>query len=425
MKRKSKMLLYGWFVVFLGALFYCYEYLLRVSPSAMSSNLIGYFHLDGATFGNLQAYYYYIYVPMQLLVGILFDRYGPRRLLTLATFSCTAGIYIFASSHSILVAELGRFMMGFGSAFAFVGVLKLATIWLPPERFAFISGLAVALGMVGGITGDVVLTALVNTLTWQNTCFWAAGVGALLTLAMFLFVRDRNHHMRDMQDIQLHSAKLAWPELKKVIMSGQFWINAAIGCLLYLPLSAYAELWSIPFLKEAHHFSASQAANTNSLIFLGWAIGGPIVGFLSDALRKRPMLITAGAVASIATICAILYVPSPSLSTMRIFYFLFGMFSSAQVLTFAVAREISPKSLTGTALAGTNMVVMIGGFLVPVIGWLLDMVWNGTYLAHQVPLYTLSNFQFALSLLPILLGACLLLTFFLRETAGINLRKYQ
>lgn len=419
MKKKQKILL-GWFVCFLGALFYCYEYLLRVSPSVMSKQLMSFYHLDAARFGDLQAYYYYIYVPMQLIVGILFDRFGPRRLLSLAVLACGAGIYIFAHTHVFYMAAFGRLLMGFGSAFAFVGVLKLATIWLPPERFAFVSGIAVALGMVGGILGDVALTSLVTVFGWKLTCVLAALFGLLLALLMFVFVRDRNPHaVRDMQDIHLHGVKLAWPDMVKIVANPQFWINGIIGCLLYLPLSAFAELWAIPFLKEAHHFTASHAADTSSMIFAGWAIGGPIVGWISDFLGQRRILITIGSVGAAVVVASILYVPN--LSTFGVFalFFLYGMFASAQVLAFAIAREISPKTLTGTALASTNMIVMLGGFLVPVIGWILDLCWQGT-MAGGVQVYSLANFQVALSLLPIGLVISAVLSFFLKETHCIR-----
>ena len=174
-----------WFICILGALFYCYEYLLRVSPSVMTHQVMKTYHLEASSFGNLSAMYYYIYIPMQLFVGLLLDRYGPRRLLTMATIACAIGVYFFAATHILFLAEIGRFLMGFGSAFAFVGVLKLAIIWLPPQRFALVTGFTVMLGMIGGMLGDVFLTSLVHMEGWKLTCFLAAIFGVLLALIIF------------------------------------------------------------------------------------------------------------------------------------------------------------------------------------------------------------------------------------------------
>ena len=100
MYKTSKVSKLGWFICALGALFYAYEYLLRIAPSAMEDALRLHFNLTATGFGFLSAVYYYAYVPMQLPVGILMDRYGPKRLLTFACFLCVIGTYMFADTHS-------------------------------------------------------------------------------------------------------------------------------------------------------------------------------------------------------------------------------------------------------------------------------------------------------------------------------------
>ena len=120
--RKSYL---PWVICGFAGLFYFYEYLLRILPSVMMGQVSHAFHLNPASFGNLAGMFYYIYAPMQLLVGIFIDRFGPRRLLVFALLCCAFGCYLFGASHYVWVAMVGRLFMGFGSAFAFVGVLKL------------------------------------------------------------------------------------------------------------------------------------------------------------------------------------------------------------------------------------------------------------------------------------------------------------
>jgi len=266
-----------WLFCILGASFYFYEYLLRVAPSVMTTDLMMSYHISAAALGNLTAFYYYIYSPMQLPVGVLMDRYGPRNLLTLAGLSCAVGIYLFASSYSLFVAEVGRFLVGFGSAFAFVGVLKLATIWLPPERFAMISGATMALGQVGAMTGAIALTSLVSHEGWKLASYFTAVAGVILTLLMYFIIRDRKAEESSDQG----ATKQNTMTLKHVILGmfqllrrPQIWINGLVGCLIYLPTSVFAELWGIPYLKVAYHFTGIQAASVISMIFLGWATGG-------------------------------------------------------------------------------------------------------------------------------------------------------
>src|SRR5437899_1255372 len=110
----------AWLICALGALYYSYEYLLRISPSVMELPLRHHFNLSATGFGLLSAFYYYAYVPLQIPVGILLDRYGPRILLTFACFICVLGTFLFAGTQVFWIAASGRFLVGFGSAFAFV-----------------------------------------------------------------------------------------------------------------------------------------------------------------------------------------------------------------------------------------------------------------------------------------------------------------
>ena len=115
-------MLVAWLVCALGAVFYSYEYFLRISPSVMEHALRDHFNLSATGFGLLSAFYYYAYVPMQLPVGVLMDRFGPRRLLTIACLICVVGTFMFGDTVLFGVAAAGRFLVGLGSAFAFLKI---------------------------------------------------------------------------------------------------------------------------------------------------------------------------------------------------------------------------------------------------------------------------------------------------------------
>ena len=182
----------GILIVTLAAVFYCYEYLLRVAPSVMNAELMQHYQINDFQLGSLTAYYYYIYAPMQLPVGLLVDRYGPKRLMIGACLSCAVGAYLFVCSDILLIAKLGRFLVGLGSAFAFVGVLKLATMYLPKNHFAVVSGTTMALGQLGAMMGDVLLTVMISYDGWQQASIHAAMFGLLLTFALAVTFRFSN-----------------------------------------------------------------------------------------------------------------------------------------------------------------------------------------------------------------------------------------
>ncbi len=404
-----------WIICGLGAIFYCYEYLLRISPSVMTQELMRMYDLTATQIGLFSAYYYHAYVPMQIVVGLAMDRYGPRKLLTLACFSCAIGTVLFASGISLALAEIGRFMVGFGSAFAFVGALKLATIWLPPHRFALVSGIIVCLGMVGAMIGDVFLRICVDSAGWQFTIYSAAVIGFVLTVAIWLVIRDTK-----VQKVKFHQESLAFSKLfkglVKAIKNPQIWLNGIVGLLLFLPITAFAELWGIPYLEESHGLGKVAAAHANALIFLGWMVGAPLWGFISDYLRLRRLPLMVSSVLCFIFVLPILYFPGLPLVSLYILLFLLGVASSAQMLVFAVARETSSIKLTATAIALTNFFVMVGGNVFqPVIGKLLDVKWSGAMM-DTIRSYSVAEYQFALSVLPLGLFLAFIVTLFLRET---------
>lgn len=398
----------AWAIVGLGGLFYCYEYFLRVTPSMMTNELMQTYQLDAAMLGHLAAFYYYAYTPMQLPVGLLIDHYGPRRLLIFASLICVLGTILFAFSDRLLFAQIGRFLVGFGSAFGFVSVLKLATLWLPIRRFAMISGLATTAGMIAAIIGDNAMAFLVHLTGWRNTVYISAGLGVGLACLIAALMPDSYQKNTGTQ----------WKEFKQLVKGAyqfikdyRIWLNGIVGCILYLPLSAFAELWGIPYLQNAMHYTSSEAASTISAVFLGWAIGGPLAGRFSDVAENRILPMFIGAISCGTIISLILIFPNVSHFTLSILLFLFGLSSSAQVIVFAFCRDLSPFKLSGTALALTNMLVMVGAIISqPAIGILLDWVGGKKGISKLTLSYSLADYQFALAIIPLSMGlACVLL----------------
>lgn len=413
----------AWLICGIGALFYAYEYLLRISPSAMELALRHHFDLSATGFGLLSSVYYYAYVPMQLPVGILMDRFGPRRLLTFACMICILGTLLFCSTTNYHIAIVGRFLVGAGSAFAFVGVLKLATIWLPENKLAMVAGLTAALGTVGAMVGDNMLSIVVNHVGWQKTDTYTAIFGMALIFLLWFGIHD---HKRDLKSGgTIDSFKRNLLDLNIIIRNKQIWLNGFFGCLVYLPTTVFAELWGIPYLSHAHGMSESDAGFANSLLFFGFMIGAPLMGYISDRLkcRKKPMVV--GAIVAAVVMTIILYWPSLSFTAVNLLMFTLGLFYSAQAIVFAVGRELSPNEAAGTAIAVTNMIVMIGAmFLQPLVGRMLDWsVWFHHVTHHvQTPLMSIAqtygpkDYQLAISIIPLGIVIAAILTIFIRET---------
>lgn len=410
-------LYFGYLVCTIGALFYCYEFILRIIPGAVQSELSAAFgYISASTFGQLSAFYYFAYSPMQLPVGLLMDRFGPRRLLTFACLCCTLGSFMFTFTSSILIAGSGRFLVGFGSSFAFVGVLSLAMQWLPRKYFSLAAGLITTLGMLGLVYGEVKITQMVITTGLQSVLFSMVGLGAVLSVFIFFVVRDGpgGHKTKGLP------LPVFFRDVMKVLMSAEVWLIGVVAACLYTSLSVFGELWGKTYLEQAHHLTKIQAARSISVLFLGWAVGAPLAGYLSDISGRRVLSLVIGAFMSLICISFILYYPDLPYFWLNGFIFLYGVFSGTEIVAFVMAKENSGAKLTGTVFAAINMIVTLGGVIFqPLVGKLLDKFGNGQVVAGEY-IYSVIDYQVALSILPLSLLMVMVIAFFLKDKQSIT-----
>ncbi|MDP3705764.1 MAG: MFS transporter [Legionellaceae bacterium] len=407
-----KQLIFGSIICTIGAFFYCYEFILRIVPGVLQNELtVAFGNISASTFGQISALYYFAYSPMQLPVGMLMDRYGPRRLLTLACLCCTIGSYMFSYSTSIPIAGSGRFLVGFGSAFAFVGVLTSAVNWLPPRFFSLVAGLMTTLGMLGLIYGEVKITELASTLSLSSVLMLLVLMGLILAVFIFLVVRDAPNGISTKRQTFTDFFR----SVLQVLMSRQVWLIGFVGACLYTSLSVFGELWGKSYLENAHHLTKENAATAISMMFLGWAVGAPLSGYLSDHTGRRIVPLLMGAACSLVCISIILYYPGLSFFSLNWLMFLYGLFSSVEIIVFVMAKENSGALLSGTVFAAVNMIVTLGGVIFqPLVGTLLDTFGEGRT-AEGIHVYSVHDYQLALSVIPISLVLMIATTFFLKE----------
>lgn len=403
---------FGSIVCAIGAFFYCYEFVLRIIPGALQSELSAAFgNISATTFGQLSAFYYFAYSPMQLPVGMLMDRFGPRCLLTFACICCAVGSWMFTNVSSLFIASCGRFLVGFGSSFAFVGVLSLALRWLPRRYFSLVAGLITTLGMLGLVYGEVKITDVALTMGWQHVLWLMIIVGAVLTVLTFLIVRDGPQDFLPNRHPLPEFFKNVW----LVLTSPQVWLIGFVGACLYTSLSVFGELWGKSYLEQAHHLSKVEAARTISAMFLGWAVGAPIAGYYSDSSGRRVLPLVVGAVLALVCILLVLYCPGLSYWTLNILLFFYGVFSATEIIVFIMAKENSGAKLSGTVFAATNMIVTLGGVIFqPLVGKLLD-TFGDSHVVNGEYIYTVADYQVALSILPISLLLVTILAFFMKD----------
>lgn len=405
-----------WIMFAMGALYYCLAYFLRVSPSVMKKELISQFKITATEFGSLSSSYYNAYTPMQLFVGVIVDRLGARKVLVSACLICMLGLSIFIHADTLFIAKSGRFLIGFGAAFAYITVLKLVALWLPPNRFAAAAGLTSAFGMSAGILSQIYLATFVQKIGYKSALSTGLIAGIILAIVLFLVVRDRpREKMLEAKSTQLTLIQTL-RGLRDVLLKGETWLIGIVGLLLYLPASAFLDLWGIPYLETAYHVTSQKAAMMIFFVYFGWIIAGPLIGAFSDKIRLRclPLLVTSifsGIFSAMA-----FYIPNLPFWMLYTLLFLFGVTCGSHPLVFSLSREKNPEQISGTATATTNFFIMMGGLLFqPFMGKILDWHWNG-HMVDGVRVYSISDYQFALAVVPIALFLSCILTLFIKET---------
>ena len=366
--------LFPWIVCGLGGLFVSFGYFVRIAPSVMAPDLMRDFGVSAAILGNLAAIYFYAYAFLQVPAGIMLDRFGPRRVLTAAIALCALSTVLFAVAGSTAWAYAGRLLIGAASAFSLVGALKLASIWFPPRRFALAAGLSSALGTMGGIMGQAPLAALVQAVGWREALIGTAIAGGVLAVIFWLVVRD------GVEVVPQRAAGAAgiFQSLTKVAAIPQVWLVAWASALQAPALLAFAGLWGVPYMMRSYGLGRPAAAAAISLVLVGFAVATPLIGWWSDHIGRRKMPMLVGASASLAAMVALIYGPRLPLVAAYVLCLVIGFGISAMFLALSVGREHGPPGATGTVVGIINMANMfIGAVFQPLIGWLLDLNWDG------------------------------------------------
>ncbi len=402
-------------IFFLAASFYLYEYVLQVAPSVMAVPMMEAFHVSAKGFGIVSAFYFYAYAPMQLPAGVLFDRYGPRRLMTFALILCALGSFFFASTDQLLTAALGRFFIGVGSAFSFIGLIVLLSRWFPPTYFAVLAGVAQLMSSVGAIFGEMPLAALIGKVGWRHASFILSVAGLALAALMWYVIRDYPVTPKVIgPKLRLRDE---WKRLMKVCRRFSTWTVGAYAFSIWTPIAVFGSLWGVPYLQQRFGISVFSASGLCSMIWIGIGVGSPFLGWMSDRFCSRKLALGVSAFCGLGATWFVIYSANISVPMMYLALFVFGFGAGGQTVSFAVLNDTVPQELVGTASGFNNLSVLVGGAIFqPLVGVLLDR-YGASHVVGNVMVYSVESYQKALFIVPVCFTlAIFIVLFVLKET---------
>ncbi len=383
---------------FLGCLFFFYAFLQRVSTSVVTEELMRDLSVGGAALGILSAMYFYPYALVQLPVGLLIDRFGPRKLMAATAMICAFSSWWFSTADSLLAASISRGLVGVTVGFSFVGALSIASMFFAPARFAMLSGFVMTVGMAGAIAGQLPLRLLVEYAGWRQSYAVLAIMAFVLSVLIYLLVPRRNTPGEDLA-AQREQGTHAPPRnsiragLAAVSANPQSWLCAGAGFGMSATMLCFAGLWAVPWMTMTLGFDSKLAAGLSSLLFIGWGLAAPMAGWLSDRLGRRKPIVLGGSLIALISLSVMIYANVSAPFWLGVLFFINGAGSCCMVVCFGLCRELNHQANNATAIGLVNMcVVASGALLQPLIGWMLDLQWGGQMNAGA-RVYSESAFQ--------------------------------
>ena len=400
--------LYPWFIIMFCALFTFYKFVLQVSPSVMTSELMQAFEINAAGLGNLAATYFYAYLAAQFVVGPLLDRYSPRYLTAFAIFLCACGTLLFANAHSLWIAGIARAFIGIGVAFSTVSYMKMSAIWFGSKKIAFIDGLLATAAMFGALCGQVPLLLVIAHSGWQHGLMYCGFFGMILSMVFIVCVRDKKINLSPTNGYQ---SSLKLTDFFILLRTKRNWLLAGYAGFAFTPLSVIGGLWGNPFFITAYHLTPTQAASLSSSMFVGLGLGAPLLGLLADQYLGRIKTMALGTSMALIALILIIYAHL-RITELSLLLFIFGAGTGAFMSCYAFGKEFNNPQLAASVISLINSGdALLGSFTEPLIGKILDYFWQGKILAG-IHVFPPVAFHYAFSLLPIYLLCamfCLLL----------------
>ena len=393
---------WGWVV---AAVYFFYQYVLRSAPSVMMPQLSEAFGIGSLGVASLVGLFYYGYATCSLVAGAAMDGLGPRKALPLAAAVVGVGALLFASG-SRDSANVGRLLQGAGGVFAPVGAIYIVMRYFPASRGATLIGATQMFGMAGGAAGQFVVGPLIGRgLTWDK--FWI-GMGVVaLAMGLLLFAVLPTETRAKPAEGWFKSVAESY---YVVFKNPQSILCGLIAGLLFIPTTIFDMVWGVRYLEEAHGFDYASAVMRSATVPLGWIVGCPLLGFISDRLGQRKPVIIGGSLVLSVCLACILYGPKSFFPPYAL-GLVAGLASGAAMLPYTVIKEVNPPQFCGTSTGVMNFINSIfSALLGPVFGWILHRVSGRTAQMEQ------AHYQVAFAPLLFGVGVAIVLTLLLQET---------
>jgi MFS family permease len=339
------------------ALGYFLSYLYRTVNAVIAPDLVRDVGVDPASLGLLTSAYFLAFAAAQLPLGILLDRYGPRRVEAALLLFAAVGALVFARAESLAGLMIGRALIGLGVSACLMAAFKAFTLWFPPERLPLANGVQMISGGVGALAATTPVELTLKLTDWRGVFL----VVALLTVgaaALVYLVVPEKEGSRSEETLAEQLAGI-----RTVFAGPVFWRIVPWAVAAQAAYLSILGLWSGPWLRDVAGYPRMAVANTLMGLSLAMIVGYFAFGALAERLARRgirPMAVAARGMIAFMVVQLLLALQPVTLTVPL--WLLFGFSGTACILPYAVLSQELPRHLAGRANTGLNLLVFVAAF---------------------------------------------------------------
>jgi sugar phosphate permease len=369
---------YRWIVWIILAAVYVFVTFHRMSAGVVREDLQKSFSIGAAQFAVIGSMYFYAYFIMQIPSGILADKLGPKKTVAIFSIIAAIGSVMFGLAPNIVVAYIGRFLVGIGVSVVFICLIKIQSRWFYSRNFALMVGFVGLAANLGALLAQTPLVFAVKQFGWRNTFVFMGLAMIFFVILTILFVKDdpKDMGLPGMDELENRPAVSVnievMPALKSILSNKRTWVISLSYIGLYTGYVVFLGTFGISFLMQAYSLTKVHAANYIITAVLGSALSGLVVGYLSDRFKNRKIPLTLCAGLTLLGWILLIYTRM-SLTLLFPFLFAFGFVMSGFTMCWIIGNEVNDRRLSGMATGVVNCIGFLGAAVVPVImGKILD-----------------------------------------------------
>lgn len=338
------------------ALGYFLSYLYRVVNAVIAPNLTSDIGLDPSQLGMLTSAYFITFAAFQIPLGVLLDRYGPRRIESFLLLFAGLGAFMFARADGLTGLVIGRALIGFGVSSCLMAAFKAYVLWFPAKQWPRINGLQMAAGGLGALTATAPVEAMLGVMDWRGVFMILAGITTAVSLLVFFVVPEK-------KAVQGSTLSEQFMGVIEVFSSPAFWRIAPLTAASQAAFMSIQGLWSGPWLRDVAIMDRAEIARVLFWIATAMVVGFISLGALAERLSRRGIgPVTTSVIGMTACMTVQLFLILEIRSLAMPLWILFGFFGSTGIISYAGLSQSFPQHLTGRVTTGVNLMVFVGAF---------------------------------------------------------------